>query len=237
VNVTCEKCQRRYAIPDEKLRDRKVRIRCRNCQSPIEVSLPPAPPVAQAGAAANPWDEEPTRAAPALDRNAHWFAMKNGQQEGPLDLAALQEKVRQGEVTLATFLWRDGLPEWRKADQLPELLPVFAAPRSAKPVAAAAPKPVPEPAPRPSLQGLFDDEERTVVRGGDRPSRSRPAARPEAATASARAEPAGGAPAEGEEELEDEAPRGSRLKWLLLGVMVLLVAAAAAMMLTSVTPS
>jgi len=160
--------------------------------------------------------------------------MRDGQQEGPLALPALQEKVRQGEITLATFLWRDGLPEWKRADQLPELLPVFAAPRSAKPAVAAAPKPapVPEAAPRPSLEGLFDDEERTVVRSGERPSRAKPALRPGPAPA-----PMGSdlAALEGDDGLEEEAPRGSRLKWVLLGLLALLVVGAAAVMLASAT--
>lgn len=230
MNVTCEKCQRRYAVPDDKLREGKLRIRCRNCQHPIEVSLPPTPPTAQAGPAANPWDEEPTRAAPRLDKNAQWFALRDGQQEGPLELSALQERVRAGEITLATLLWRDGLPEWQRADQLPELLPVFAAPRSAKPKAVAeppvAPPAKPEPAPRPALQGLFDDEERTVLRPNVRPSRSKPAVQP------ARVE---AAPPPEEEELP-EPSRGGKAKWLLLALLALVLAGGAAVLLRSPDP-
>lgn len=154
MNVTCAKCQRRYTVPDEKV-VRRVRLRCRNCQHVIEVSPPAAapPPGPQA---ANPWEEEATRHTPALDRRALWFAMVEGQQVGPFDVAGLEARVRAGQITYGTLLWRDGMPEWRQADQVPELLQVLAAP----------PKRVeaPTPSPSPALQGLFDDEDRTVLR-------------------------------------------------------------------------
>lgn len=237
MNVTCEKCQRRYAVPDEKVRDRVLRIRCRNCQHAIEVSLPPELPSPSAGAAANPWDEEPTRAAPRLDKKAQWFAMRQGHQDGPLPFAELEARVRAGEITLSTFLWRDGLPEWRRADQLPELLPVFAAPK----VARARPEaPPPEPAPRPALQGLFDDEERTVLRSNVRPSRSAAAASAAAAPARAAAAPmrAGNPAAVEEAEDEEEAPqrRSRRLGWALVLLALLALGGAAVVFLGAPSP-
>jgi predicted Zn finger-like uncharacterized protein len=249
VNVTCEKCQRRYAVPDEKVRDRVLRIRCRNCQHPIEVSLPPELPPPSASAAANPWDEEPTRAAPRLDKSAHWFAMRGGHQDGPLAFAELETRVRAGEITLATFLWRDGLPEWRRADQLPELLPVFAAPKAARPQAAAShagashggglkdSAPAPEPASRPALQGLFDDDERTVLRPNVRPSRSAaPAVDPDAEPAPRRAGAPGPSLRAAAPEEEEEPPRAFGGRWLLLLLALLALAAVAAVFLLGASP-
>lgn len=215
MNVTCENCQRRYVVPDEKLGPR-VRLRCKNCQHVIEVSAaPPPPPPAPA---ANPWEEEATRATPALDRQARWFAMVRGQQLGPLELAGLEAQVRAGEVTLATFLWREGMPEWRKAEAIPELLPVFAGPRN-KVV------PPPSPAPAPGLQGLFDDEERTVLR--------KKAPQPKTARGQAARQP------EEEVNLDDSQPpfeanlfassRGSGgWKWVLLTLVALALGGVAA---------
>lgn len=221
MNVTCENCQRRYVVPDEKLQDRSVRLRCKGCQQVIEVALPPAPPAPGGAAAANPWDDEPTRAAPALDKKAQWFAMVKGQQVGPLPLPALQTKVHAGEVKLGTFLWREGLDGWRRAEELPELLPLFAAPKKAGPPVVVA---APEPDPRPALAGLFDDDERTVLR----PRRPKP--QPSASAPQVAAQPE---PEDEEEAYEDEvAPRGSRtLRVVLVLIGLLALAGAAAVFL------
>jgi predicted Zn finger-like uncharacterized protein len=46
MNVTCNSCAARYAVPDAKVQGRRVRIRCKKCQSPILIdgtSLLPEP--------------------------------------------------------------------------------------------------------------------------------------------------------------------------------------------------
>src|SRR5690242_19016850 len=40
VNFTCNKCQRRYSIADEKVRGRTVKIRCKNCRNVVSVQGP-----------------------------------------------------------------------------------------------------------------------------------------------------------------------------------------------------
>src|ERR1043165_8758428 len=123
VNVTCDKCNKRYAIADDKVRGKSVKIRCKQCQNLISVQGPPAgapaaapPPAAvqiTASAAAaggvsvgnNPWEEERTRAMPAIDLSPTWFAMVKGKQIGPLTVRDLELRVKTGEVSLRTYLW------------------------------------------------------------------------------------------------------------------------------------
>jgi predicted Zn finger-like uncharacterized protein len=149
VTFTCDSCQRRYSIADEKVRGRTVKIRCKNCQNVITVQGPPeestkmltiseveqlrskkAPPTAPK----SPWENEATRATPALDLSVEWFAMIKGQQTGPHDLRVVMERVSAGEVTLRTYLWRKGMADWKRAADLPELAMLFAsAPPAAPP--------------------------------------------------------------------------------------------------------
>ncbi len=54
-----------------------------------------------------------------------WFVLLQTKQVGPLDAQALVERVRTGEVHGRTFVWRDGFDGWRRALEVPELIPVL----------------------------------------------------------------------------------------------------------------
>lgn len=159
MNVTCDKCGKRYVISDDKVAGKaSVKIRCKQCQNLISVSVTApasAPAVQQARAPApqasggvvpqrSPWEDESTRAMPPLDTTAQWFAMLAGKQQGPFDLGELQRRVAAGEVTLRTYLWKAGMGDWKRASDVPEVSVVFAG------GAAAPPAPQPPPPPRAS---------------------------------------------------------------------------------------
>ncbi len=56
-----------------------------------------------------------------------WYYAKNGKQEGPVDLAALQGMIQSGEVSLTDLAWKEGMAEWTEAGKIPELSPDTAA--------------------------------------------------------------------------------------------------------------
>ncbi|NOJ79896.1 AgmX/PglI C-terminal domain-containing protein [Myxococcus xanthus] len=195
MNFTCDNCQKRYSIADEKVRGKTVKVRCKNCQNVITVEGPAeeentrvvsladveriraqerslaepeasaapaavisapiaAAPVAKAPAAAlqTPWDDEPTRAAPMKATGSPWFVMVRNKQEGPLDEGALRELVATNTVNGRSFFWQQGMADWKRGSDIPELAGLFEPPPAAEPPppppAIAAPPP-PEPA-RPS---------------------------------------------------------------------------------------
>ncbi len=43
----------------------------------------------------------------------NWHYAINGQQLGPIDAAALSQKVADGIITLDTLVWREGMADWR----------------------------------------------------------------------------------------------------------------------------
>lgn len=145
MNVTCNKCGKKYVIADDKVAGKaSVKIRCKQCQNLIAVAVSgggvgtlssspsgvssPSGLASAAGAPPPPrdWEDEPTRAAPAPDFNVAWFAMIGGKQQGPFDIGSLQSRVTAGEVTLRTYLWRPGMPDWKRASEVPEVSLVFA---------------------------------------------------------------------------------------------------------------
>jgi hypothetical protein len=67
----------------------------------------------------------------------------------------LQELIRAGEVTAKTFVWCEGMAEWRRAETLPELSGSLAATRPPKPASTA------------DLSQLFSDLDLTVSRPMD----------------------------------------------------------------------
>ncbi|RKG89487.1 DUF4339 domain-containing protein, partial [Corallococcus sp. CA053C] len=228
MNFTCDNCQKRYSIADEKVRGKTVKVRCKNCQNVITVEGPaeeentrvvsladveriraqerslaggPAAPAAAAVAPAplsrppvsapqTPWDDEPTRTAPPRQTaGAPWFVMVRNKQEGPLDEAAVAEWMAAGTISARSFFWRQGMPDWKRGSDIPELAALFA-PASPPEPPPAPPEPVfvatappPRAACRPAL--------RPRARGPPARSRARPGPRACAAARTARPAPAG----------------------------------------------
>lgn len=184
MNFSCNKCQRKYSIADDKVRGKTVKVRCKNCQNVISVEGPPAEEqestrvvsladverlreqdrslaeveagVVQASpaaaAAAQSWEDEPTRTMPLRDTSSPWFVMVKSKQEGPLDTGALAELIASGAVTGRSYFWQQGMPDWKRGQDIAELAGLFApaAPPPAPPpppARAAPPPPVMEPEP------------------------------------------------------------------------------------------
>lgn len=192
MNFSCDNCQRRYTIADEKVRGKTVKIRCKNCQSIISVVGPsdePDPlaipeedrtrmvPLEQiekirtaslsempvATPPKSPWEEEPTRTAPPLDTSAQWFAMVKGKQVGPLDATALIQRSASGEVNPRTYMWKQGMADWKRAADIPELATVLAGAQQPPPPPppGAMPKAAPRSAWQPQAAPELDEEQPT----------------------------------------------------------------------------
>jgi predicted Zn finger-like uncharacterized protein len=169
LNFSCNKCQRRYSITDDKVRGKTVKVRCKNCQNVISVEGPPAEveestrvvsladverlreqdrslaqeeAASSAQAASAPaavsWEDEPTRTMPLRDTRSPWFVMVKSKQEGPLDEGGLRELVATGSISARSYFWQQGMPDWKRGQDIPELADLFT---------PAAPAPAPPPAP------------------------------------------------------------------------------------------
>lgn len=49
----------------------------------------------------------------------------NGQQFGPCGWNQLQQLVQQGQLTHQTYVWKQGMPQWKMAGEVMELAPLF----------------------------------------------------------------------------------------------------------------
>jgi len=49
----------------------------------------------------------------------------NGQQAGPFDIPAIAERVRGGQITRTSLVWKPGMANWTAAEQVAELADLF----------------------------------------------------------------------------------------------------------------
>ncbi|MCP4700111.1 MAG: SPFH domain-containing protein [Gammaproteobacteria bacterium] len=50
-----------------------------------------------------------------------------GQSSGPFDMGALRQQMQSGALTRDTMVWKQGMPQWTAAGQVPELASLFGA--------------------------------------------------------------------------------------------------------------
>ena len=106
MNVSCPQCKKVYAVPDEALAGgAQMRIRCKACQTMIEV---------QAGAATVP--------------AGIWFALFDGKQEGPFTLEQFKTKADTRSLKGDTLVWKQGMAEWKAAAEVDEVKTLLPAP-------------------------------------------------------------------------------------------------------------
>ena len=55
--------------------------------------------------------------------DAQWFYGRDGAQHGPITDADLHRLAQTGELRPADLVWRDGMPQWQPAQEVPGLFP------------------------------------------------------------------------------------------------------------------
>jgi len=64
---------------------------------------------------------------PLPSAGAQFFVGMGGAQAGPFDLATLSAKIRSGEITRQSLVWKAGMAGWVAAEGVADLQPLFAA--------------------------------------------------------------------------------------------------------------
>jgi len=82
--------------------------------------------MAMANQMAGAMNQQPAAVPPPLPQGGFYVAI-NGQQTGPLDLAALAALVSKGSFTSQTLVWKQGMAGWIPAASVPELQTILSA--------------------------------------------------------------------------------------------------------------
>ncbi len=145
MKFSCERCQTRYSIGDEKVRGKVLKIRCKTCGNIVVVreqmatalvenaaaaavgagqlastgtNSVSAADVAEAAADAPP----PAPQAGGID----WFIAIKGKQHGPANADDVARLYREGQISERSYLWHEKLPAWTRLKELPEFAALVA---------------------------------------------------------------------------------------------------------------
>ncbi|HEX6272628.1 MAG TPA: zinc-ribbon domain-containing protein [Polyangiaceae bacterium] len=132
MKVSCQACGAKYTIADDKVRGRKVKIRCKSCGAPIVVDAQSeAPPAAEAPNAAAPADAAGTGAA----KSDSWSVNLSDTDQRTLTTEEIVAGWQSGVVTSDAFVWKDGMSDWVAILECAEIAALLPAASAADPSA------------------------------------------------------------------------------------------------------
>ncbi|MEO7038376.1 MAG: zinc-ribbon domain-containing protein [Polyangiaceae bacterium] len=129
MNVTCTGCPAKYAVPDEKVRGKKVRITCKHCGTNIVVDgstigaeQSAAPKPAEPAAVAQ--TEVPVKAAapvaPVPTESSYVVGFTDERQE-TLTVSEIVSLYAGAKMDDETLVWKDGMANWLAPFDVPEI--------------------------------------------------------------------------------------------------------------------
>jgi len=131
MEIICPSCGTKYRIRDEKIRGKTVKMTCRKCSAAVYVRDPALgepfvflgrPP--ETLSAKNPVKTEaPQRKTKTV--KVRWYAMREGKRTGPFSSKTILEKLKNGEITPRTMLWKPGLQKWKRAERIEDFQPLL----------------------------------------------------------------------------------------------------------------
>ena len=65
--------------------------------------------------------------------NVQYHLSVNGAQSGPFNIQQLAQMAQTGQLTMQTYVWRQGMAAWELAGNMAELQGIFAPPAPATP--------------------------------------------------------------------------------------------------------
>jgi predicted Zn finger-like uncharacterized protein len=156
MKFNCPSCSAKYQIADDKLTGRLAKMKCRKCGTLIPIVAEPShktPGADSVRRAATIKPEVVAFAPPSLLPQLEaqeWHAGIKGKPVGPLSRSEVATRIRSGDISAETYVWRDGMDGWKVLPEVPqlsdllkeapELLPPPSMPARAKQQGAAPPR-------------------------------------------------------------------------------------------------
>jgi predicted Zn finger-like uncharacterized protein len=129
IKVQCSSCRARYGIPEERVRGRILKLRCKKCGNIIEVT-------------GEVTGGEVSTSVIERGRKL-WFLVIKRQRVGPMTEQEVRERFERGEVKGKTYAWRQGFSKWDRLRNISEFksivqsLPATPGPITAEPTRKA----------------------------------------------------------------------------------------------------
>lgn len=135
MKITCQSCQSKYNVADEKVQGKIVKIRCRKCGSTIVVQ-------GNGGATTNGSGAAVGAASAAAGGDAdgvQWHVNVGDADPRTMTLGELVEAYNAGTVAQDTFIWTDGMDDWKPLSDVAAVVSALHAGTGAPAAAASAP--------------------------------------------------------------------------------------------------
>src|SRR3954470_15597255 len=132
MKIACETCGAKYTIADDKVRGRKVKIRCKGCGTPIVVD-------GQHGSGPSLSDAETEAALEPAEAAVIWSVNLSDTDSRTMSAEEIIQGYASGLATADAYVWKDGMADWvplLESELLPLLGPAPTA--SGEPASAAA---------------------------------------------------------------------------------------------------
>jgi predicted Zn finger-like uncharacterized protein len=145
MKVSCPSCEAKYNIADEKIKGKKVKVRCKSCGTQIlvdgNVSQKSAVGANEHLSEAADQDSN-SSVAPEPDPSNTWTVNFSDTDERSLTADEIADMALNGQLSNEVFVWKDGMSDWQLVNEVPELASAIAAKRqvsaSHRPEAASA---------------------------------------------------------------------------------------------------
>jgi predicted Zn finger-like uncharacterized protein len=123
MKITCQSCHSKYNVADEKVQGKIVKIRCRKCGATIVVNGTGGASAGTNGTNGTNSTNSATEDAGA-GGGAQWHVNIGDNDQRTMTMPELVDAYNAGVVTQETFIWTDGMDDWRP---LAEVEPVVSA--------------------------------------------------------------------------------------------------------------
>src|SRR3954471_14769308 len=130
MKIACEACGAKYTIADDKVRGRKVKIRCKGCGTPIVVD-------GQQGGSPITSDADTDVALEPAEGPVIWSVNLSDTDSRTMSADEIVAGYASGLVTSDAFVWKDGMADWVPLLES-ELAPLLGSPPAALAKAASA---------------------------------------------------------------------------------------------------
>jgi predicted Zn finger-like uncharacterized protein len=135
MKISCQSCHSKYNVADEKVQGKIVKIRCRKCGATIVVN-------ASGGASANGLSSAPapptTPDGVAAGSDAEWHVSVADNDQRTMSLAELVTAYNAGVVAQDTFVWTEGMGDWKPLSEVEAVVSALHAAAEQPPAAAVA---------------------------------------------------------------------------------------------------
>ena len=143
MKITCQTCQSKYTVSDEKVQGKTVKIKCRKCGATILVNSSGATTSAAGGA-------DPASVSTSAGELGVSFLVNVAEgDQRTMSLLEIVEAYNVSVITAETYVWSDGMGDWQPLGQVESIVAALnnnaslAHAESLEPAAYAAPAAAP----------------------------------------------------------------------------------------------